>query len=407
MSLESGVGVSVRYKAYASGAIADPATAASPGTSNGQKLRRVASTMNLKRDPYQSQEIRSDRQVADYRLGTKRVAGDISGELSPGTYWDFMVAMCRGTAAAEFSKSNTDFTNVAATASSSKFTVGGSTWAAQGFRVGDVIRFANMSVAANNDVNFLIVSLSGVDAVVTPAPTDQTADSAFTVTCKGKKISIPTSGFVDTLFGIEHYHSDVDLSQLFQECRVGRMQVGMPATGLATATFGFMGRDMQALATGSSPYLTAPSAETTTGLVAAVNGVLRLGGAAALVTAADLTFDLSPSAEPVVGSNLVPEIFLGDAQISGNLSFLLQDFTMLNNFLGETALELSIMMECAGAAPKDFIKFTLPNIVLNQHDVGVQGRAGVPVSAGFMARLKATATGYDNTTITIQDSAAP
>lgn len=405
MSLESGVGVSVRYKQYASGAIADVGTAASPGTSGGQVLRRVASTVNLQRDPYQSQEIRSDRQVSDFRLGTKRVQGDISGELSPGTYWDFMVALCRGTAAAEISKSNTEFTSVAATNSTSKFTVAASTWLAQGIMVGDIIRFASLSVAANNDVNYLVTSLSGVDAFVTPAPTDMSADTSFTVLRKGKKVFIPSSGHTDTLFGIEHYHQDVDLSQLFQECRIGRMQLGLPATGMATASFGFMGRDMQALATGSSPYLTAPTAATTTGLVAAVNGLLRFGGSNnALITSADINFDLSPSGEPVVGSLLVPEIFLGDAQISGNLTFLLQDFTQLNNYTAETALEMHLLLETGGAAPKDFIKISMTNIQLTRHDIGIQGKAGVPVQAGFQAKLKGTASGYDSTTISVQDS---
>jgi hypothetical protein len=407
MTLESGVGVAVRYKTYASGAIADVGTPASPGASGGQVLRRVASTMNLQRETYQSTEIRSDRQVADYRLGTKRVQGDISGELSPGTYWDFMVGMCRGTAASEISKTQTEFTSVAATNSTSKFTVAASTWLSEGFKVGDVIRFSTLSVAANNDVNYLITALSTVDATVTPAPTDMSADTTFTVLRKGKKVFIPSSSHTDTLFAIEHYHQDVDLSQLFKECRVGRMQLGLPATGLATSSFGFMGRDMEALATGSSPYLTAPTASTTTGLVAAVNGLLRFGGSNnALITGANINFDLQPSAEAVVGSLFVPEIFLGDAQISGDLSFLLQDFTQLSNYTSETALELHLLLETGGSAPHDFIKISLPNIVLTKHDIGVQGRAGVPVQAGFMARLKATATGYDSTTITIQDSAA-
>ncbi len=407
MALESGVATSVRYEKYSSGAIASVGAPAASGAAGGQKLRRVSSSMNLKRDPYQGTEIRSDRQVADFRLGAYRVGGDINGELSPGTYWDFIVAMCRGTAAAVISKSNTEFTSCAAANATSKFTVGGSTWLAQGFMVGDVIRFGTMSVVANNDVNYLITALSGVDATVTPAPTDQSADTTFTVIRTGKKVMIPTSGHTDTLFGIEHYHADVDLSQVFDECRAVKLMLSLPATGLATITQSFIGRTMRALTTGTSPYLTLAAAETTTGLVAAVNGLLRFGGTNnALITSADITFDLGGSADPVVGSNYVPEIFLGDAQINGNLSFLLSDFTQLNNYLAETAIEMHLMLEVGGSAPKDFIKLSMTNIVLTVHDIGVQGRAGTPVTAGFQARIKPTATGYDNTTITFQDSAA-
>jgi hypothetical protein len=72
-------------------------------------LRRVSSTLNLVKDTYQSAEVRTDRQIVDFRHGVKRVTGMISGEWSPGTYWDFMEAVCRGTEQAAITFSNADF----------------------------------------------------------------------------------------------------------------------------------------------------------------------------------------------------------------------------------------------------------------------------------------------------------
>ena len=99
-SLAEGVAVRATYKFYASGVIApnalDDITTA-PGAAGGQVLRRVSLTPAMKRASYTSAEIRTDRQVANFRLGTKSVAGTISGELSPGTYFDFWEASHRDT----------------------------------------------------------------------------------------------------------------------------------------------------------------------------------------------------------------------------------------------------------------------------------------------------------------------
>src|SRR5574340_1406595 len=58
----------------------------------GQSLRRVTSDLNLTKETYQSNEIRTDYQVSDFRHGVRSVAGTINGELSPGTYEDFFAA---------------------------------------------------------------------------------------------------------------------------------------------------------------------------------------------------------------------------------------------------------------------------------------------------------------------------
>ena len=84
MTISEGVSVTVRYKFYASGVMTENALddiSTYPGTSGGQLLRRVASTLDFQRDAYAATEIRADRQEVDFRLGTGSVTGDISGEI--------------------------------------------------------------------------------------------------------------------------------------------------------------------------------------------------------------------------------------------------------------------------------------------------------------------------------------
>jgi Phage tail tube protein len=407
MPIQSGVSTRIAYKFYASGAIADPLVAGLPGATGGQILRRVSSDLNLGRASFQSREVTSHRQVSDYRLGAKTVAGEISGELSPRTYFDFVEAVCRGTAAAEISRSNTEFTSVAADNVASKFTVAASTWVAQGLVVGDVIRFSNLSAAANNDVNYLITSLSGVDAFVTPAPTTMGADTSFTVLRKGKKVMPPLTSHVNRLVAVEHYFEDIDAHELFLENRVASLRLAAPANGMATIAIGLQGRDMAKDSAGNSPYLTGPAAATTTGILASPNGILRVGAAnVGTITGFDLGLDLSPTSPAVVGSQLSPEIFLGRANVTGRFSAMLDGFTRVDEYLNESDVAVSLVMEVAGAAPRDFVNIYLPRVRLNKVDIQNQGEEGTLVNCSFQALKRVAATGYDETTIVFQDSAA-
>lgn len=57
-----------------------------PNTPAMQTLRNTGVTLGLAKDSLQSEEIRSDRQIADFRLGANQVGGDLNFELSYGTF---------------------------------------------------------------------------------------------------------------------------------------------------------------------------------------------------------------------------------------------------------------------------------------------------------------------------------
>ena len=85
MATASGIAKRVTYKKETTfGTLA--------GATGGQVIRRVSSDFNLSKETYQSEEIRTDYQIADFRHGVRSVEGNISGELSCGTYSDFMAS---------------------------------------------------------------------------------------------------------------------------------------------------------------------------------------------------------------------------------------------------------------------------------------------------------------------------
>ena len=55
-------------------------------------LRITGVTLGLMKDALQSEEIRSDRQIADFRLGSNRIEGTVSFEMSYDSFDDMLVA---------------------------------------------------------------------------------------------------------------------------------------------------------------------------------------------------------------------------------------------------------------------------------------------------------------------------
>ena len=66
-----------------------------PGATGAQLLRRTTSEFSLTKQTYQSQEIRPDYQISDFRHGGRSVSGQLNGELSCLTYADFFAAAFR------------------------------------------------------------------------------------------------------------------------------------------------------------------------------------------------------------------------------------------------------------------------------------------------------------------------
>jgi hypothetical protein len=414
--LAEGVQALLTYKKYASGAITDNALATSSSdlvATGAQRLRRVSSTLKFARDNYTSNEILAARQIQDFRLGTGRVTGNaVSGEWSPGTYFDFMEAACRGTKAAAISLGPSVLTSIAADNATSKFICGGGDPVASGFRVGMIVRPTNLSDTDNNAKNFLITGFSGGsnrNILVSPAPDTMTADTTFTLATVGKSVLVPSSGFVSRKFGFEIYNSDIDMYRLYTECRVGGFSLKLPATGNATIDVPVMGRWLES-ATGSGPFFTTPTAETTTGIIAAVNGLLQVSGSTVgVVTGINIDFKMTMTGDAVVGQNFVPEIFLGKANVTGQATAFLKDGTLLNDFKNETEISLLAYLTTTSAVGSPATTIYLPRIKFSDADVATQGEGGQSISLPFQA-LKGTATtstsGIEDTTIQICDSEA-
>lgn len=380
------------------------------GASGAQYLRRVTSDLDLAKDIFQSNEIRTDMQTADMRHGIRKPAGTIKGELSPKTYQDFIAAALRKLFAATSDITGASIT-IAGTGPTFTVTRATGSFITDGVKVGDVVQLTAGSFNAAN-LNLNLGVLAETATVLTVMPLNgatmvaEGPIASATVHIPGKRCWTPTSGHTDDSFSIEHWFSDISQSELFTGCKVSTIAFGLPATGMATCDVGLMGGG---ITTAASQYYTTPTAPTTTGVLAAVNGVLRKDGVTiAYITGAQINYAGNMEAKPVVGSNTLPAIFAHRVSITGQVTGLFTDRTFADAFLNETTMGLTLWLTTNNLAAADFIGFTMPLIKLSDAKKG-DGEGALEFTAPFTALFNGSGgsgTTSEQTTLVVQDSQA-
>lgn len=413
MPLAEGVSSLVVYKFYATGAInstTEPVASTDPGASGAQRLRRVACTLDLTKQTFESEEFRSDRQITDFRHGSRSVAGEISGELSPNTYEVFFEAATRGTwVVPPAAITQTQTTSVTPDNATSTFTFASGDLYALGLRVGSIIR-ATAGITSVN-INFVVTAMSGTGSRtvrVFPAPATQVAQTTFSFTVVGGRLSVPGTGAaVSRKVAVEVNAEDMDISRLFTECRLTSFKIMVPPNGMATCSFGLTGRNMQVLTGASAPFFTSPTAETSTGICAGSNGaVLVAGTVVGNVTSFELNAEMAAEAEPVVGQTIVPDIILGRFRTSGSMTLFFEDATFLNYFLNETEVQVLLWVRTGGGPVDDAITILLPRVKFGGAQLPAQGEGAQVITMPFVALRHPglTLNGLDATTFQMCDT---
>lgn len=402
MPIAKGVAKQVAYKLETTWGTA-------AGASGAKYLRRVTSAFNLMKETYESAEIRTDRQVADFRHGVRSAEGSLNGELSAGSYADFMQAVLARDFTAVTAVSSLSVTIAAGTAPLWTVTRAAGSWISDNIQPGHVIRLTGALNASNSAKNLLIVSLTATvltvivlngSALVAEGPI-----ASVTATVTGKTTYVPTTGHTDQSFTVEEWYSDIAQSEVYTGMKVGSMAVQLPATGLTTVDFSFQGKDLGIK--GTSQYFTSPTASNTNGIFAAVNGAMVVNGTpVALITSADFTVERALENATAVGSNSIAEVFTGRIRVSGNLSVYFQDAVTRGYFDNETPVSIIMALAADSTATSNFISFTIPKVKLGSFTKD-DGELGLVASTSFTGLLNdVTSGGLPATTISIQDSAA-
>ena len=207
------------------------------------------------------------------------------------------------------------------------------------------------------------------------------------MTVVGKKTYAPTSGHTNKSFSIEHWFSDIAQSEVFSGCQPSKIDLSLPPTGLATISIPMVGKD---LTTATAQYFTSPTASTTTGLTAAVNGVVLLNGTAvAVLTGLTLSIESNRSGDAVVGSNTIPTRFPGRILVSGQATAYFEDATLRDAFVNETEIEIIVALTSDNTATANFVAFVLPRCKVGGSSKS-DGEGGIVQTIPFQALLPTT-----------------
>jgi len=157
-------------------------------------------------------------------------------------------------------------------------------------------------------------------------------------------------GFDEAVVGIlpigfsgEVGFTDIDVFAVLTGCKVNTMRINATSEGVAVFEFGIIGNDF---GTPSGSSEDAAPTEFTSDAIGHFAGTIEEGGSpSAIITAVDLTLNnaLDPSLYVVGGAGTFPELPEGKASVTGSVTALFQNLTLLNKAINgdESSLQLS------------------------------------------------------------------
>jgi len=399
-------------------------TIALAAAASAQYMRFKTFAQDQTNENYMSDEMRPDRQVGGVFIGPQEGNGSCSGELTPGTFEAFEAAVLRKVFVAGVSDA-ANITVVAAaatTGAAGTFTRSDTDgdWLEDGFKVGDVIQMTGWAgdAVANNDHNFLITAVTTTVITVlaldgTP-PAAKTAGDSVVTTVKGQKCWTPATKHTEDWFTIEHYYSDVDLSEVFWDCKPTNMSVSAPATGIPTVDFNILGLQMTPEGGDVSSYFTGadvPLAITGTDAVHTGKAVIVIQGVNQ-VFCTGVDFEINGNAEvgsAVMGSNVKSGIYDKRLEVKGTFKALYQDDVISALYRAGTKISLSIVLPVSDAPDSAFIAITIPSAKVTSG--AKEGDNEISHSFGFTAEFNSDGDDGETctkdslaTTLSLQDS---
>ena len=360
-----------------------------PTTPAFKAIRHTGMTLGVQRSSLQSQEIRPDRQIADFRLGTNSVAGDISTELSFASFDDFLQAVFMGTWTPKATVTDSTL-SVAAADSSFNDTANG--FVTAGFAVGDLITTSNFTNTANNGV-FLIATVAAGKITVTKP--DTTA-AALTVEAAGAPRTVVTketqlkAGTTRRSFSVLRQFTDIAATgngmpyHLFNGVELNTMALAIKPTAIVTATFGTVGRQ------GVAPSNTAPvgstfGTATTTAPLDAFTGAMTMDGTTvADVTEFSISLENGLAVRDTIGTKFTSLPTAGNSNLVGSATVYFEDATFLTKFLNETPAALSVTIP--DGAGNSYV-FTAPRVKFTGGQPDVKGAGAITLSMPFQGTL--------------------
>ena len=376
-----------------------------PAAPTFTRLRNTGMTLGTTKTTNVSAELRSDRQIVDFRHGNMQVGGEVQFELSYGSFDDLIEAVLMGTKARKATK-------VAATLSFSttddSINDSGNGFVTAGFEAGDIVEVSGSAsnsgyyqcgTTAAGKIILLNVDASPVNLTTEaagPAVTIQTVKSIVKAGIERRSFTI-LRHFTDQTSGDNPFHT-------YKGVEFNTFSLSVAAGAIVTGSFGVLGREPAVDST--APAGATMGNPTVTRVFDAFTGSLYEGGAQiGIVT--EVSFTLENGLEPrfVVFDNKTAQPSVGRSNCTGSLTVYFEDSTMLEKFLDETDSSLAFTLTDKEG---NSIRFYFPKIVYTGGQPDVSGTGPISLTMPFQAIYSAVGTELSNIIIeffdTVEDS---
>lgn len=380
------------------------------GAATGQVMRRTSSIFKAVRDVFRSEEVVTHHQSTGVSYGLKKTEGQLAGELSPGTYQMQIENILEAVFATAATITGT---TIAATATG--FTDSGNGFLTADFKIGMVVRasgFTGAGITADNARNFWITSLSAgvMDGVFLDGttPIADAAGESVTIAEVGKRCLVPMTGHLKTYLQVEEYYSDLTDSDLFSDVIVASVDFDLPATGNAkfNSTYVGLSRSLS-----GSQVMTSPTAETTSGIMSAINGRLYVNGTSTPITGLKISIKNDAAGTGAeVGSNSSGDVSKNSVQVEGSFTAMLRDQTLSTLYDAETAVSIASVLTADETATSAFMAFTMGKVKITSDSP--DDNQAIMRTYSFVAEINPAGSvvgdnkAWDQTIITVQDSNA-
>jgi hypothetical protein len=159
----------------------------------------------------------------------------------------------------------------------------------------------------------------------------------------------------------------------------------------------------------TSQSLTSPSAETTTRVLQAVNGLIVVNGVVTPLTGGQITINPGNApGEDETGTNVRSSMAQGDVAVSGQFSAKFTDTLLQDAYDNQSDIDLVLMASTSGEDDADFMTFVLNSLNLFG-DEPDDGKKEIIRTYPFTAKIPKTggaSLANHQTIISIQDSQA-
>lgn len=337
-----------------------------PATSGGQIMRRTSSVFNETRDVYNNNEIVSHQQSTGDNAGVRRTTGRLDGLLSAGTYAGLFASLLRKDLAATSAITSLSIT-IAGAGPTYTVTRATGDFLTGGIKIGDVVRLtAGSFTAANLNANLLVIGVTATVLTVLPlnsgALVAEGPIASATVTVPGKKTWAPSASHTNDYYTVEEVYSDLARYEQYNDTKIAQAEVAIPATGNGTVSFTVPG--LSRTRSGSAT-IAAPTTETTSNVLTAVNGLIVVNGVVTPITGGSLTINgkIQPG-EAEVGSNYISDMIRGRVAVNGTFSAKFTGVTLQDLYDDQTEVVLILTVADGETQNAEFITFTMPKVKL-------------------------------------------